>query len=196
MVEAEGLTFGYPGSPALFSGLSFRIGPGLSLVLGGDGRGKTSLLRLMAGVQAPQAGRLHCRATSVLMAPVLNDSDDTCTARDWLQTMARHLPAWRTDEEDRLIDGFALGEHLQKSLFMLSSGTRRKLWLVAAFAGGADLTLLDMPFAALDNRSRELLAALLAQAAAQTHRSVVVADAEWPPTGNVLPLAARVALGD
>jgi hypothetical protein len=43
-----------------------------------------------------------------------------------------------------LIDGLAL-EHLFKQIQMLSSGTRRKVWIAAAFASGAALTLLDDP---------------------------------------------------
>jgi len=39
--------------------------------------------------------------------------------------------------EARLVEGFALREHLDKELFRLSTGTRRKLALVAAFAAGA-----------------------------------------------------------
>lgn len=195
LVQAEALSFGYPDVP-LFHGLEFQVGPGLSLVLGGDGRGKTSLLCLMAGVLAPQAGRLHRASASVLMVPGHPEADQSCTARDWLQAQARRLPAWQSDQADRLVAAFALGEHLHKSLFMLSAGTHRKLWLVVAFAGGAELTLMDMPFAALDARSREALAACLMQVAADTRRAWVVADAEWPPGLADVPLATRIDLGD
>ena len=74
---------------------------------------------------------------------------------------------------------FRLDEHLDKRLFMLSTGTRRKLALVMAWASGADLVLLDQPFAALDGRSRE---ALLERFRQQMSLPAmwVVADYEWP----------------
>jgi hypothetical protein len=53
----------------------------------------------------------------------------------------------------QLIDGLALEPHLFKQIQMLSSGTRRKVWITAAFASGAALTLLDDPLAALDKSS-------------------------------------------
>jgi ABC-type cobalamin/Fe3+-siderophores transport system ATPase subunit len=53
----------------------------------------------------------------------------------------------------QLIDGLALEPHLFKQIQMLSSGTRRKVWIAAAFASGAALTLLDDPLAALDKSS-------------------------------------------
>ena len=59
-VEIEGLSFGYPGQPLLFSGLdlSLRAGTGLA-VLGPNGRGKSSLLRLLSGLERPLRGRIR-----------------------------------------------------------------------------------------------------------------------------------------
>ena len=52
-----------------------------------------------------------------------------------------------------LIQAFELTPHLEKPLYMLSTGSKRKVWLAAAFASGAAVTLLDQPFAALDKAS-------------------------------------------
>jgi hypothetical protein len=73
--------------------------------------------------------------------------------------------AWDASLEAVLIEDLALDEHMGKDLFMLSTGTRRKLGSVAAFACGADLSLIDMPFAALDAPARAVLGELLQEAA-------------------------------
>ena len=58
---------------------------------------------------------------------------------------------------------------------MLSTGSRRKVWLAAAFASGAALTLLDQPFAAVDKASMRVMIEWL-NGAAQAGRAVVVAE--------------------
>jgi hypothetical protein len=50
---------------------------------------------------------------------------------------------------------------MDKKLFMLSTGSKRKVWLAAGFASGADLLLLDEPFAALDAPSIAFVKELL-----------------------------------
>ena len=55
----EGLRFAYPLQPALFTGWSTRIPPGVSLVRGNESSGKSTLLRLLAGDLAAKAGQLQ-----------------------------------------------------------------------------------------------------------------------------------------
>ena len=74
---------------------------------------------------------------------------------------------------------------------MLSTGSKRKVWLAAAFASGAAVTLLDEPFAALDKASIGFVLELLGDVAAHTERAWVLADFEAP--GKV-PLAAILDL--
>lgn len=64
---------------------------------------------------------------------------------------------------------------------MLSAGSRRKAGLLAAAASGAELTLLDTPFAALDAASGRVLVQVLADARQSQTRAWVVADAQRPP---------------
>ncbi len=92
-----------------------------------------------------------------------------------------------------LLAGFSLSDHLEKPLYMLSAGTRRKVWLSAAFASGAPLTLIDEPFAALDLPAKDFLTALLHDAAEHSARAFVVAHFE--PLGDV-PVVQVVDLGD
>ena len=72
-------------------------------------------------------------------------------------------PGWSEVALTAQLEGFALHEHLDKRLEMLSTGTRRKLRLAAALASGATLVLLDDPGAALDARSQRHLAEALRQ---------------------------------
>ena len=92
-----------------------------------------------------------------------------------------------------LIKGLNLEPHVNKPLYMLSTGSKRKVWLAAAFASGAALTLLDEPFAALDTASTGFALNMLEDAATQNKRAWVLAHYEAP--GKV-PLAGMIDLGD
>jgi len=76
---------------------------------------------------------------------------------------------------------------------MLSTGSKRKVWLSAAFASGAAVTLIDEPFVALDKRSIDFLLELLQDVADHPARAWVVAD-YTAPAG--VPLAAMVELAE
>ncbi len=180
----------------LLSGLSFDIHPGLTLVRGGDGRGKTTVLRLLAGALQPDGGQVARNVDSVFWVDPRGGGDDAQTARQWLQARRLQYPDWHDEAADGLAQAFGLGEHLDKGLHMLSNGTRRKVALVAAVASGAQLTLLDTPFAALDGRSRAIVGELLEDAASQSRRAFVVADHESPPGLWPGQLAGLVDLGD
>ncbi|MCV2365773.1 ABC transporter [Paucibacter sp. DJ1R-11] len=188
-----------PNQPPLFDGLSFELRTGLSLLRGGDGRGKTRCLRLIAGqLGAPASGQIEC---SLALADIFfeNPTDpalDAQLASAWLSGLRQHYAAWRADLEPALVDAFALVPHLDKPLYMLSAGSRRKLGLLAAAVCGARLTLLDTPFAALDGRSIRVLGELLQEAALQRERAWLLADYERPACLQAVDLMAEIDLGD
>ena len=194
-VEAQGLQWA-PAPGPLHEGLSFRIEAGLSWITGGEGRGKTALLGLLAGTLQPTGGRLARQVASLCRPDVAEASHDATVARAWLAGWRQRLPDWQDDVAQDLAEAFGLAEHLDKPLFMLSTGSRRKVGLVAAAAGRAELTLLDGPFAALDARACRLLMAVLAEAAACATRAWVVADYQRPAGLDLQDLAAWIDLGD
>lgn len=205
----EALSFGYGGQPVL-DRLSVGIDPGLTLVRGGDGRGKTTLLRLMAGTLEPGSGRVRIRLEegggksdvtdeasiprcSIFFATAAPQGDDDAVAGECLRGLRRRWPRLDDTTLDALVDGFALAPHLGKRLFMLSTGTRRKLWIAAALASGAPLTLIDDPFGALDRPSIAAVRQVLEDAAGWRHRMVVVAHHDHLP--GIRP-ASLIDLGD
>lgn len=58
-LEARGITFGYAGRPALYQGFSLEVAPGERVALAApSGFGKTTLCRILAGYERPQAGEV------------------------------------------------------------------------------------------------------------------------------------------
>jgi ABC-type multidrug transport system ATPase subunit len=186
----------------LFAKFSACIPPGVTSVQGGEGSGKTTLLRLMAGQVAANAGHLQINGASlrdqpqayrnqVFWADPRSDALDAMTPVAYWAAVQLRYPAFNAQLLADLVQGLSLAQHQDKALYMLSTGSKRKVWLAAAFASGAAVTLLDEPFAALDKASINLVLELLQDVATHPTRAWVVADYEAP---RGVPLAATIAL--
>lgn len=201
LLQARQLCFAWPGRVVL-DGLDVDIPSGLSLITGEDGCGKSTLLRLLAGDLQAQRGTITLTGSTlsprapdwpaqVFWIDPQTDAHDEVRAGDVLDSLRTRHPRWSTEAVADLVEGFALTPHLAKPLYMLSTGSRRKLWLTAAFAAGAAVTLIDQPFAALDGAAKGFLRELLDDVADHPSRAWVIADHEAPPR---VPLTATLRL--
>lgn len=191
VLQARRLCFGYSRNP-LFTNWAAEIPAGVTLVQGGEGRGKTTLLRLLCGELQAQSGTVHCDGM-VFRTDPRSETFNALTPMEFFRTMALRYPGFDMALAQALADELALTPHLEKAFYMLSTGTKRKVWLAAAFASGAAVTLLDEPFAALDKASIDRVTALLQEASEHPTRAWVVADYA-PPYG--VSLAQTLDLGD
>jgi len=163
--------------------------PGLVAVTGDEGAGKTSLLRSLAGDPAALAGEVQL-PDGLWLDLSLPGQDDRTPHQVW-DALRRRWPRWDLTLQEELAQALGLAPHLGKKLLMLSTGSRRKVALVALLASGATVTCLDQPFAALDAASARALRDYLADVAEHTTRTWVVADYEADPR---LPWRRRIAL--
>lgn len=195
LLEVRALRFAWPGHP-VFEHLDFDLPTGLSLVTGEDGCGKSTLLRLIAGELRADAGTLRLNGSpltpqdpgwreQVFWIDPQTEAHDAISAGGYLESLHRHYPDFSTEALADLIDGFDLQPHLTKPLYMLSTGSKRKVWLTAAFAAGTRLTLIDQPFAALDAPAIRFLRELLQEVADHPGRAWLIAD-HAPPPGVLL----------
>ena len=188
ILRAQALNFAYDGEPPLVRQWSATIGAGVTLLHGDTGSGKSTLLRLLAGVlpaggQLSLAGvRLDADATAyrrnVFFCDPASDRFDQRSARDTTALLGAGDPHFNADRWHGLVEGFALAPHLDKPMFMLSTGSKRKVWLAAALASGRALVLLDEPAAGLDAASIGCLWGALERCAQAPQRAVVVASGE------------------
>lgn len=182
----------------------FIIPPGVTWLGGGEGRGKTSLLRILAGELACPQSELRIADSTLSAQPAAYRQQvawfdphtaafDQVMVQDFFNTTANRFPRWDGLLLARLTHALGLESHQHKPLYMLSTGTKRKVWLCAALASGAAITLLDEPFAALDKASIGCVLDFLTEAASHPARAWVVADYQAPAG---VPLAHRLDLGD
>jgi ABC-type lipoprotein export system ATPase subunit len=139
---------------------------GLVAVTGDEGAGKTRLLRCFG--EQPSALWLDLS---------LPGQDDQTPQQVW-DALRPRCPQWNAPLQQDLTDALGVLPHLGKQLFMLSTGSRRKVALVGLLASGATVTCLDQPFAALDGPSARVVRDFLADMAGHASRTWVVADYE------------------
>lgn len=196
------------GERPVFAGLSFHLAGGDALVLvGRNGAGKSSLLRILAGLLPPVAGRL-CWDSSDIRADIdghrarvryVGHADAVKPALSAFENLHTWAVLWgdRHGAEDRTRDAlsrFAIEGLAELPGRWLSAGQRRRLALARLLLAPAPLWLLDEPRTALDADAAVLLDAAIAR-----HRTdggmVVMAlhEGARPPGARTLDVgAARV----
>ena len=143
----------------LFAGLDLRLAAGAAAVVTGpNGLGKSSLLRLCAGLLTPAAGRVVASSRTLL---------GEAAALDPERPLRRALEFWaRLDGgRDRVAAALAavdLAALRDVPVKMLSTGQRRRAALARVVASGAALWLLDEPANGLDAAAVARLEALIA----------------------------------
>ncbi len=158
MIQAERLTFSYPGSPdPVFENASFQIDTDWRLgLVGRNGRGKTTLLRLLMG-EYPHEGTLVSSALfDYFPSPI--PEPERLTA-EVLEDLCPEAESWRFPKELNLLG--VEEEALWRCFSTLSGGERTKVLLAALFLRDGRFPLIDEPTNHLDTQGRELVAAYL-----------------------------------
>lgn len=163
------LSIGYKDCLAVSRG-GIELGSGTHYLLARNGRGKTTLLRTLAGVLKPLAGGFACDGRCQLLGEDLS-FDRELAAKIIFKSM---LPKAGYREAMELAERLELD--VKKPYGKLSTGNKRKVaLLVAEFSvreGRSDILLLDEPFTGLDAFAREIFQDLWARRSAGVLRLV------------------------
>ena len=154
VIVADGLEKGYSGR-VLFSGVSLEVTGGERIALIGDnGAGKTSFLKLLMGEETPDAGYIY-RGPAIRTAylPQIVRFDDE--SRTMYDTMLWECRAQPQEARDRLAAFGFRGEDVFKRVSTLSGGEKSRLRLCMLMGGQINLLVLDEPTNHLDIASRE-----------------------------------------
>jgi ABC-type multidrug transport system ATPase subunit len=168
MIRIDNLSKRY-GDHLIFQGLTHTFSPGCMALCEEDSTGKSSLLSILAGVMAPDAGDVWIEGHSLTHAPRqakarLAYVPDNClafpsqTGRGLLEQVALEK---NTTVDDTVLDlAYRLGlePHLDKRFEQMSTGTRRKVFITAAGLGEPAAVIADGPSSGLDAQARVVLA--------------------------------------
>ena len=190
------------GGRTLFRGLSFSLRAGEVLrVAGANGRGKTSLLRILCGLLTPHAGEVRWRGSAI-----------RALAEEFFRSLLYigHAPALKDDltAEENLsiactlagdaVHGSGIASALERlqvprGVFVkkLSQGQRRRALLARlAVSEARPLWLLDEPFAALDTDAAGVVETLVAAHVARGGMAIYTSHQESRMAGREIRLDA------
>ena len=190
-IQLDHVCYRYPGQPPVLRDVSLRVEEGeFVCIVGRSGCGKTTLLRLLAGLSFPEAGTLRvsgqpvggpCPDCSIVfqsypLFPWMTARKNVAFGiRQAHKTLPRSAVQQRAADYLRQVDMLADAD---KYPCQLSGGMRQRVAIARALAMDTDILLLDEPFGALDARIRrelqELLERLCTGAAGRRKTTVLV----------------------
>jgi len=161
VIRFQNVSFAFGDTP-VFEGLTLDIPP-KCVLKGPSGRGKTTLLRLAAGLLRPQAGTITGAPEKIAFL----FQDDRLMP--WLtaeENVAAVLPKERRHEAAAWLRRVELASLPDARPDEMSGGQRRRVALARVLAYGGELLLLDEPFKGLDPALTERMAALVLESGA------------------------------
>lgn len=181
-VALEGVSYEARGA-WLLDGVTLALTPGpVTCVMGPNGAGKSLLVRIIAGLIQPSAGRIRYggagrpgrnRIAVVFQRPVL-------LRRSVRKNLAHALKVYgvpRAERRGRIAELLALGQleaMAERPARVLSGGEQQRLAMVRALAARPALLLLDEPAASLDPQATDAIEALVREAEAEGVKAVLV----------------------
>ncbi|WP_347928458.1 ATP-binding cassette domain-containing protein [Pseudomonas helvetica] len=165
MIRCQGLRWGAPGQP-LTPALDFDLpGGSLTAIIGANGSGKSSLLKVIAGLQKPLAGKVALDVSprgGLSFLPQQQHLDrqfpislqELVSAGFWGN---KQTPDVRRQRLDSVLNDWCLNGLEQRPLMALSGGELQRALLARLSLAEAPLLLLDEPHAALDELGQALL---------------------------------------
>ena len=150
-VDLTGLRFG---QGALFGPLAFAVAPGeVVALIGPSGVGKTTLLRIIAGVERRYSGTCRVGGVAAHLAPPPGMVFQDARLLPWANAAANLRavrPGLTAGQVDGLLARVGLPGLSDAYPRQMSGGMQRRLGLARALAVGSGLLLLDEPFVSLD----------------------------------------------
>jgi phospholipid/cholesterol/gamma-HCH transport system ATP-binding protein len=199
------------GEQVVLKGVSFSVARGETLaVLGRSGTGKSVLLRLLIGLEAPDSGsiRIHDQEVTALRAEELSETrkkvgylfqqgalyDSLTLAENVAFPLERHSklnPSEINAKVQELLSDVGLEAHAGKLPSDISGGMQKRVALARALALDPDIFLFDEPTAGLDPITANEIALLILE---QKHKRGITSVVVTHDIHGVRTFADRVAL--
>ncbi|MFL6019551.1 MAG: metal ABC transporter ATP-binding protein [Gaiellaceae bacterium] len=195
------VSFAYPHGPPVLHDVNLTVDRGEFLAIAGpNGGGKTTLLRLILGLEQPTSGQLDVALgrRGYLQQRAQTSIDAPLTVRELVGAgrVARSRllgPAARSDRNAvaDAIERVGLSAQADRRLSMLSGGQQQRAFIAKALAGEPELLALDEPTTGVDVEAQEAIAALLQRLGGELGMTILYVSHEF---GAVEHFVERIVL--
>ena len=180
MLDIRELVKVYPGPVAALQGIHLEIPSGMFGLLGPNGSGKTSLMKILAGLLEPTSGSVHWHGDDITAHPEIIwprlgylpqyfGFYPNLTGAQMLRHMLRlkgvQAPGGRAKLCSALLERVNLTDAAKRKVKGYSGGMRQRLGIAQAIAGNPELIIVDEPTAGLDPEERIRFYRLLSELA-------------------------------
>ncbi len=189
LIEAQNLSFAYPqAEKAALTEISFHIKEGDILgIIGPNGGGKSTLLKILAGLYNPTQGQLFYRGHSYTQSSkrpkitYLPQKDPRemllpFTIKEWLETSCFPNPVPSLNAIHLVLQKVALLKSPKTLISQLSGGEYQRLLLAKAWLSQSDLILMDEPTKGLDGQGQDRLLLLLKELREEKKLGIILVD--------------------
>ncbi|MCA9552888.1 MAG: ABC-F family ATP-binding cassette domain-containing protein [Myxococcales bacterium] len=158
VIRVEGLRFGYTQVP-LFEGLDLTVRRGDRIaIVGANGMGKTTLLRLIGGELTPDAGSIKLGRNAAMSYFAQHHAEDLVAGRSVLQEVWAAQPDMAQTRVRSILGSFLFsGDDVEKPVEVLSGGEKARVALARILAAPKNVLLMDEPTNHLDTESADKL---------------------------------------
>lgn len=184
MIKAKDLTYSHAGKKLCLERASFEIFPGQIVgVLGENGEGKSTLLKLMVGIYPATEGSICINGKSPFSYPEVLENIyyvelqslffSGVKVKDFFDYIKTLYSGYSIEDEKRLVK--ALHIDVNKNFNELSTGYQKRVEVIAAMASRAKIIILDEVFAVLDPKARKFITAELKNHCSKHQIGIVLA---------------------
>lgn len=156
ILSFRNVSFAYPGQPSSIEDISFEINKGQFIsLIGPNGGGKTTLLRLLMGLLKPQSGTIvnHASTIGYVSQQVSQQNPPLpCTVEEMVYAA---IPVSSHTAAENALNIVDLQQLRTRDIRSLSGGQRQRVFIARALAMKPDLLILDEPTVGVDAASQE-----------------------------------------
>lgn len=172
LLRLDRASHSYDGVHWQFRDLDFTLAAGeLTAILGTNGRGKSTLLRVLGGLRQPTSGRLALHPHTGFVPQDFGGSFPYTVLDVVLMGRTRHVGLFATpgqadvDKALAALDATGMADFAGRNITSLSGGQRQLVLIARALAGENAVLLLDEPASALDLKNQDIVLTLLGRLA-------------------------------
>jgi zinc transport system ATP-binding protein len=200
-LRLQGISFAYGHSPPVLRDVDVEVERGEFVAIAGpNGGGKTTLVRLVVGLEQPTSGRVELMVRKVGYLPQRTQAgiDAPVTVRELVTTgrasrtrLIGPLSATDRMSVQEAIDRVGLSPSADRRLTTLSGGQQQRAFIAKALAADPELLVLDEPTTGVDVEAQDAIAALLQRLRSELEMTILYVSHEF---GAVERFVERIVL--